>query len=446
MTISIDKIPPQSIDAEQSTLGSMLIDKEAASRVVEIIHGVDFYKEINQIIFNTILHLFEKNEAIDLITISEELKRRGQFDLVGGASYLTTLMNTVPNAANVEHYAGIVKEKSDLRNLIYAGTNITQMAYELKEPIETIIDKSEQMIFDISQRRQRRDFMPIKGVLTSAFERIEELYARKSNITGVPTGYNELDNYTAGLQSSDFIVIAARPSMGKTAFSLNIAQNVAIRAKMPVGIFSLEMSKEQLVQRLICAEAGINAQRLRTGHLEESDWPRITKAMAVLSEAPIYIDDSGGITVLEMRSKARRLKAKYGLELLVIDYLQLIRGSARIENRTQEISEISRQIKTLSKELNIPIIALSQLSREVEKRTDKRPLLSDLRESGAIEQEADIVMFIYRDEYYNPESDRKNIAEINIAKHRNGPTARFELYFFKEYTKFIDLDRTHIEN
>lgn len=443
MTITMDKVPPQSIEAEQSALGSMLIEKDAVSRVIEIVRPSDYYKESNQIIYNTILHLYEKGEPIDLLTVSEELKTRGQFDLVGGAAYLTALINAVPNAANVEYYSYLIREKSDLRNLIYAGSSITQMSYELKDPLETIIDKSEQLIFDIAQRRTRRDFIPIKGILTGAFEKIEELYARKSHITGVATGYAELDNYTAGLQQADFVVIAARPSMGKTALSLNIAQNVAIKEKRPVGVFSLEMSKEQLVQRLICSEAGVNAQRLRTGHLEETDWPRITKAMAVLSEAPLYIDDSAGITVLEMRSKARRLKAKYGLELLVIDYLQLIRGSGRIENRTQEISEISRQIKGLAKELSIPIIAISQLSREVEKRVDKRPLLSDLRESGAIEQEADLVMFIYRDEYYNPDTDRKNIAEINIAKQRNGPVARFDLYFFKEYTKFIDLDRVH---
>ncbi|MFH1453913.1 MAG: replicative DNA helicase [Armatimonadota bacterium] len=443
MSLAIDKIPPQSIEAEQSALGSILIEKDAVSKVVEIIKPSDFYKEAHQIIYNTIIHLYEKGEPIDLITMSEELKNRGQFDQIGGASYLTTLINTVPNAANVEHYANIIREKSDLRNLIYAGTAISQMSYEFKDPLETIIDKSEQMIFDISQRRTKRDFLPIKGILTSAFEKIEELYERKSNVTGVPTGYKDLDNYTAGFQPSDFIVIAARPSMGKTALCLNIAQHAAIKEKRPVGVFSLEMSKEQLVQRLICAEASVDAQRLRTGHLEDGDWPRITKAMAVLSEAPIYIDDSAGLTLLEMRSKARRLKAKFGLELLVIDYLQLIKGTGRIENRTQEISEISRQIKSLAKELEIPVVALSQLSREVEKRTDKRPLLSDLRESGAIEQEADVVAFIYRDEYYNPDSDRKNIAEINIAKQRNGPIARFELYFFKEYTKFIDLDRTH---
>lgn len=433
---NIEKLPPQNLDAESSTLGAMLIERDAIAKVVEVINPSDFYKDSHQSIYGVIFHLFENGDPVDLITVTEELKKRNQLEAVGGVSYLTALINSVPTAANVEYYAYIVKEKSELRNLIYSGTSIVQMGYEAKESVEEIIDKSEQLIFSIAQRRTKRDFMPLKSILTGTFEKIEELYARKAHVTGVPSGFKELDYYTAGLQPSEFIVIAARPSMGKTALALNIARNVAVKEKLPVAFFSLEMSRDQMVQRLICSEARINAQRLRTGHLEEADWPHITRAMAVLSEAPIYIDDSAAVTVLEMRSKARRLKVKYGLELLIVDYLQLIRGSRRIENRTQEISEISRQIKGLAKELNIPVIAISQLSREVEKRVDKHPFLADLRESGAIEQEADVVAFIYRDEYYNPNTDKVNIAEIILAKQRNGPTASLELVFLKEYTKF----------
>ncbi|MBI2252161.1 MAG: replicative DNA helicase [Armatimonadetes bacterium] len=437
---TLERLPPQNIEAEQSTLGAMLIDPNAVSKVVEFFSSSDFYKEAHQIIFNVIFHLYEKGEPIDLITLSEELKRINKLEEIGGASYLTTLINVVPTSANVEYYSKIVKEKAELRNLVYAGTNIAQMGYEANESVEYLIDKSEQLIFNIARRRIGKDFLNLKDILTGAFEKIEELYARKAHITGVPSGFKEFDTYTAGFQPSEFIVIAARPSMGKTAFCLNVAQYVAIYEKLPVAVFSLEMSKDQLVQRLICSEAGVNAQKLRTGRLEDADWPNITRAMAVLSEAPIFIDDTPGLTVLEMRSKARKLKIKYGgLALLIIDYLQLIRSSYRIENRNQEISEISRQIKNLSKELNIPVIALSQLSREVEKRGDKRPQLSDLRESGAIEQEADLVAFIYREEYYNPTTPQKNIAEIIISKQRNGPTASVELGFLKEYTKFVEL-------
>ncbi|MCL5773601.1 MAG: replicative DNA helicase [Firmicutes bacterium] len=441
MINAVEKLPPQNIDAEQSVLGSLMIERDAIAKIVEILHPGDFYKDSHQIIFSAIMALFEKGEPVDLVTLTEELRKKGSLENSGGVAYLTSLLNAVPTAANVEYYANIIKEKSIMRSLIYAGTSIATMGYDEKENVDRALDRSEELVFGIAQKRITRDFIALKGVLTSTFQKIEELYERKAHVTGVPSGFREFDLLTAGFQPSDFVIIAARPSLGKTSFCLNIAQYVAIHEKLPVAIFSLEMSREQLAQRLLCSEAGINAQRLRTGHLEESDWPKISRAMAVLSEAPIYIDDSPGLTVLEMRSKARRLKMKYGLEVLIIDYLQLIKGSGRSENRNQEISEISRQMKSLAKELNIPVIALSQLSREVEKRTDKRPQLSDLRESGAIEQEADVVSFIYREDYYFPNTDRRNIADINIAKQRNGPVGNVELIFLKEYTKFVSQEK-----
>lgn len=441
MINTVEKLPPQNIDAEQSVLGSLMIERDAIAKIVEILHPGDFYKDSHQIIFSAIMALFEKGEPVDLVTLTEELRKKGSLENAGGISYLTFLLNAVPTAANVEYYASIIKEKAIMRSLIYAGTSIATMGYDEKENVDRALDRSEELVFGIAQKRITRDFMALKGVLTSTFQKIEELYERKAHVTGVPSGFREFDLLTAGFQPSDFVIVAARPSLGKTSFCLNIAQYVAIHERMPVAVFSLEMSREQLAQRLLCSEAGINAQRLRTGHLEESDWPKISRAMAVLSEAPIYIDDSPGLTVLEMRSKARRLKMKYGLELLIIDYLQLIRGTGRSENRNQEISEISRQLKSLAKELNIPVIALSQLSREVEKRTDKRPQLSDLRESGAIEQEADLVSFIYREDYYFPNTDRRNIADINIAKQRNGPVGNVELVFLKEYTKFVSQEK-----
>lgn len=437
----VEKLPPQSIEAEQSTLGAMLIEKEALAKVIEVLKPSDFYKESHQLIFSAVFKLFEKGEAVDLITLTDELKKHDSLDKAGGAAYLTLLIDSVPTAANVEYYANIIKEKSDLRSLIYAGTDIARMGYEAKEPVEQVLDKSEQLIFSITQRRTTRDFVLLKQVLTGTFEKINELYEKKSYITGIPTGFKELDKLSAGLQSAELIVVAARPSIGKTAICLNIASHAAIHEKKTVAIFSLEMSKDQLVQRLICSEAQVNAQKFRTGYLEEGDWPNITSAIALLSEAPIFIDDTPDITVMEMRSKARRLKAKYGLDFLIVDYLQMIRGHQRAENRNQEISEISRQLKNLAKELNIPVVAVSQLSRAVESRADKRPLLSDLRESGAIEQEADLVAFIYRDDFYNPQTEKKNIAEIIVAKQRNGPVGTIELVFLKEYTRFVDLER-----
>ncbi|MFH0802267.1 MAG: replicative DNA helicase [bacterium] len=432
ITPTLDRLPPQNIEAEQSTLGSMLIEKEAIARAAELLHSSDFYRDSHQLIYEAIVRLYERNEPIDSITLTEELRRQNKLEEIGGAPYLTALINTVPTAANVEYYAGIVKDKADLRNLIYAGTTIATMGYEEKEPVQLLMDKAESIVFGISQKRMSRDFLPIGDVLEKAFLRLDELYKRKAHITGVPSGFKELDIYTAGFQPSDLIIIAARPGMGKTSLCLNIAQHVASTVQSPVAIFSLEMSTEQLAHRFLCSQARVNAQKLKTGHLDENEWNKLGRAMGILSESQIFVDDSPAITMLEIRSKARRFKAKHGIALLIIDYLQLIRSTSRSENRNQEISEISRQLKSLSKELDIPVIAISQLSREVEKRTRKRPQLSDLRESGAIEQEADMVIFIYREE--ENEDDRDVF--IEIAKHRNGPTGTIELVFLKEYTKF----------
>ncbi|MGV8123558.1 MAG: replicative DNA helicase [Candidatus Xenobiia bacterium LiM19] len=444
--MATEKIPPQNLDAEQSALGACLIEKDALSRVIEILPDPsDFYRTSHQIIYQAILKLYERGEPVDLITLTNELRNQNRLDEAGGAAYLTFLIDSVPTAANAEYYSEIIKEKAILRNLIQAGTNIATMGYHEDETAEMIVDKAEQEIFGIAQKRLIYDFVPIRKVMTTTFEKIEELYARKAHVTGMPSGYKELDGYTAGFQRANLIIVAARPGMGKTAICMNIAQYLATREKVPVAIFSLEMSKEELAQRLLCSEARIDAMRLRTGYLEEGDWPRMTRAMNILCEAPIFIDDTAGLSVMEMRSKARRLKSKTGIEMIIIDYIQLIKGSSRTENRNQEISEISRQLKNLSKELSIPIIAISQLSREVEKRQDKRPMLSDLRESGAIEQEADMVVFIYRDDYYNPHSEKKNKAEVIIAKQRNGPLATVDLIFLKQYATFVSEEKIHTE-
>ncbi|MBI2264702.1 MAG: replicative DNA helicase [Armatimonadetes bacterium] len=441
--LAAQKLPPQNLEAEQSVLGSLLIDKDAVAQVAEVLQSEDFYREAHRILYDTMLRLFERAEPIDVVTVAEELTRKGKLEVVGGVDALMYLINLVPNAANVRHYARIVEEKSVLRKLIRAGTQITQDSYEWTEKVDVLLDRSEASIFAVAQRKFSQFFVPVRQVLIEAFQKVEELYKRKSGITGIPTGFEDLDHITAGMQPSDLIVVAARPSMGKTSFCLNIAQHAAVKENLPIAIFSLEMSRDQLAQRMLCSEAGIDAQRLRSGRLAEVEWSKLSYALGVLSEAPIFIDDSAALTVIEVRSKARRLKAEKGLKMIVVDYLQLLRGSSRTENRTQEISEISRGLKALAKELEVPVVALSQLSREVEKRTDKRPILSDLRESGAIEQEADVVAFIYRDDYYNPDkTDKKNIAEIIVAKQRNGPIGNIELYWQKEFTKFISLSKT----
>ena len=437
----LDRIPPQSVEAEQSVLGAMLIEKEAIMKVIEILKPEDFYRESHRVIYQAALSLANRSEAVDIITITEQLRKDDKLEAVGGISYVTSLANAIPTAANVGHHARIVEEKALLRGLITTATHIAGMGYDANEEVEQILDQAEKMIMGVSGRKAGPGFTPIREIISKAMSKIEELYQSKGGITGLPTGFKDLDRLTSGLQPSDLILVAARPSMGKTAFTLNIAQHVALREKKAVAFFSLEMSKEQLVQRMICAEAAIDSAKLRIGDLADSDWPKLVNACNRLYEAPLFIDDTAGITVAQMRSKARRLKIEHGLRLIVIDYLQLMQGSGgkNSENRQQEISEISRSLKALARELNVPIIALSQLSRSVEARQSKKPLLSDLRESGSLEQDADIVSFLYREDYYNPETDNKNITEVIIAKHRNGPVDTVRLFFHKQFTRFSDL-------
>ena len=438
----LDRIPPQNIEAEQAVLGAMLIEREAISKVVELLRPEDCYREAHRLIFSAMLELFNKNDAVDMVTVIELLRKGDKLEAAGGISYITSLANSVPTAANVMYHAKIVEEKALLRQLINAATNIASLGYEGSEEVATILDTAEKSILSVSSRRMGGEFTPIKSIIFDAFTKIEQLYASKGSITGLSTGFKDLDRLTAGLQPSDLILIAARPSMGKTAFVLNIAQHIGIKEKKAVAFFSLEMSKEQLVQRMLCAESTIDSQRLRIGELEPNDWTKLVAGADRLSSAPIFIDDTSGITVMEMRSKCRRLKVEYDLQLIIIDYLQLMQGSSKkggSENRQQEISEISRSLKGLAREIGVPVIALSQLSRNVESRQVKKPMLSDLRESGSLEQDADIVAFLYRDDYYNPDSEQKNITEVIIAKHRNGPVDTIQLYFHKQFTKFSDL-------
>lgn len=440
----IERVPPQNVEAEQSVLGAMLIEKEAIGKVAEFLKAEDFYREAHRLVFQVILDLFNQNEPVDMITVIEALRRDDRLEGAGGISYITSLANTVPTAANVIYHAKIVEEKSLLRQLITAATNIATIGYDAADDAAVILDEAEKMILQVSSRKVGKDFIPIKSIVFDAFTKIEQLYISKGGITGLSTGFKDLDRLTSGLQASDLILVAARPSMGKTAFTLNVAQNVAVKEKKAVAFFSLEMSKEQLVQRMLCAEAAIDSQKLRIGELGDEDWKKLVTAADKLSTAPIFIDDTPGISVLEMRGKARRLKIEHDLQLIVIDYLQLMQGSAssgRSENRQQEISEISRSLKALARELNVPVIALSQLSRSVESRQVKKPMLSDLRESGSLEQDADIVAFLYREDYYNPETEKKNITEIIVAKHRNGPVDTVQLFFHKAFTKFSDLSK-----
>ena len=439
---ALGRIPPQSLEAEQSVLGSMLIDKEVIPVVMEILRSEDFYRPDHKEIYDVIIELFDRAQPIDLITVSERLKLHGKLELVGGLEYLTNMATVVPTTANVKHYAKLVEEKALLRKLIKTSSDIVDLGYAAGEEVSYILDKAEQGIFDILQKRSSQGFVPIKDVLVDTFNKLEELYNNKGHVTGIPTGFNDLDFKTSGLHNSDLILIAARPAMGKTAFALNVAQYAAVHGRVPVAIFSLEMSKEQLVNRMLCSEAMVDSSKMRTGNLEDNDWQKVARALAPLSEAPIFIDDTPGISITEIRAKCRRLKLEHNLGLVVIDYLQLMQGSrSKSENRQQEISEISRSLKILAKEINIPVITLSQLSRASETRTDHRPILSDLRESGAIEQDADIVMFLYRDDYYNPETEKKNIAEVILAKHRNGSTGTVELVWLGQYTKFANLEK-----
>ncbi|AEF95536.1 replicative DNA helicase [Desulfotomaculum nigrificans CO-1-SRB] len=435
----LDRVPPQNIDAEQSVLGAMLLEREAIFKVMEFLKPDDFYKESHRIIYEAILELAESGSPVDLITVTDLLRDKGDLEKVGGITYVATLANLVPTAANAEYYARIVEEKALTRALISVSTRIASRGYEGVESPEELLDEAERSILELSQRRSTTTFTPIKDILVDTFENLEQVYNNRGKINGVPTGFIELDHMTNGFQKGDLIILAARPSMGKTALAILIGQYAALKHKIPVAIFSLEMSKEQLVQRMLCSEAMVDAHKVRTGNLSDEDWSKLSEAARHLSRAPIYLDDTGAATVREMRSKARRLKAEKGLGLIIIDYLQLMSGGKRIENRQQEIADISRKLKGLAKELGVPVLALSQLSRAVESRTDKRPMMSDLRESGSIEQDADLIMFIYRDEYYNPDSEKKGIAEIIIAKQRNGPVGTVELGFFREFTKFVNL-------
>lgn len=438
-----DKVPPQNPQAEASLIGALLMDKDAIIKIADIVHSEDFYVEKNGLIFDAIIKLFEKREPLDVVTLSEELEKQGILKEIGGGSYLTDLVNGVPSASHVVQYAQIVAQKATLRRLIEAASQINSMAYNEEDQLDSLLDNAERTLFDVSQKHLRQNFVSIKDVLAESFDRLDSLHKDKDSIRGIPTGFKGIDNVLAGLQKSDLIILAARPSMGKTSLALNIAQNVATKQGVPVGIFSLEMSKEQLIDRLLASEAGIDSWKLRTGNLEDKDFEKINKAMGVLAEAPLYIDDSAMANVMEMRTKARRLQSEHDLGLIVIDYLQLMSGRAGSDNRVQEISEISRGLKGLARELNVPVIALSQLSRSVEQRNPKIPQLSDLRESGSIEQDADVVMFIYREDYYAKETEKKNIAEVLIKKHRNGPTGDVELFFQPEQTLFRSIDRAH---
>jgi replicative DNA helicase len=439
--LSLDKIPPQNLEAEMAVLGSMLLDEEAISEAMEFLDVDSFYKQAHKKIFEAIIGLYNANKAVDLITLTDELKMRQSLDEVGGVSYLTALANSVPTSANVRHYVSIVKEKSILRNLINNATRIVSLCYESQGDVDEVVDSAEKFIFEISDKKAAGGYLHLKEIVKDSIETIDRLYQNKAHVTGIPTGYVDFDIKTAGLQASDLIVVAGRPSMGKSAFAIGIAEYAGVIEKVPMAIFSLEMSKEQLVQRMLCAHARVDAHKVRTGYLATSDWPRLTAAAGKLSEAPIYIDDAPAISVMELRAKARRLKAHHDIKLILLDYLQLMRGSSNIENRQQEISEISRSLKALARELSVPIVAISQLSRAVESRTDHRPQLSDLRESGAIEQDADVVVLILREEYYNPSPENQGIAEVIIAKQRNGPVGSLKLTFIKEYTRFENIAR-----
>ena len=431
------RVPPQSREAEEAILGALLLDRNAIFKAIELLQPEFFYAEKNAAIFRAMVTLFQRGEAVDIITLTEELRREGSLDRAGGASYLGGLQESVATGAHIEHYARIVSEKATLRRMIEISGEIVESCFEARDEAMDILDRAESSILAVSQGRLRQGFEPINEILKATFQNIQRVYDSKSHITGVATGYDKLDLLTGGLQPSDLLIVAGRPSMGKTSFVLNVAQHAAIEEKKSVAIFSLEMSKEQLVQRLLTAEARIDAHKLRTGNLKDSDWPLLTQAAGQLAEAPIYIDDTPAISVLEMRAKSRRLQAQKGLDLIIIDYLQLARAVSRADNRQQEISEISRGMKALAKELQVPVVALSQLSRALESRTDKRPMLSDLRESGALEQDADVVMFIYRPEVYDKEDEElEGQAELIIGKQRNGPIGTVPLYFVKEYTRF----------
>ena len=440
--VTLDRNVPHSVDAERSVLGAILLENTAINRAQEILKDTDFYRDQHRRLFSVMNALSEKASAIDPVTVKEELSRAGDLEAVGGPAYIASLVDGVPRSANVEYYARIVKEKSMLRNLIEAGGRIVSTAYEASQDPDDILDQSERLIFQIAQDRLREGFVSMRTIADQSLKAIERLAESRELITGLPTGYRQLDEYTSGLQPADLIVLAARPGMGKTSFALNVAQHAGLPGGSRVGIFSLEMTREQLFLRMLTGLARVDSHRLRTGRLTKEDWKQLTKAFGELAAGNIFIDDSAGISVLEMRAKSRRLKLERGLDLVVVDYMQLIRSRSRFENRQQEMSEISRSLKELAKELNVPVIAVSQLSRAPEQRGEKgRPQLSDLRESGAIEQDADVVLLLYREEMYKPTEENRGIAKVIIAKQRNGPTAEFDMAFIREYTRFEDLDK-----
>jgi replicative DNA helicase len=440
--VAAGRIPPQNLEAEASLIGSILIEKDAIIKIADIVTADDFYVDRNALIYSAIMDLYEQRQPIDIVSLSNKLGEAGELERIGGATYITELTATVPTSAHVVHYAGIVAHKATLRRLIAAASNISGYGYDEQSPLDQLLDRAEQTIFEVSQKNLKQNFVPISSILTDSFDRLNDLHSNSGKLRGVPTGFRDLDNMLAGLQNSDLLILAARPSMGKTTLVMNIAHHVAAKEGVPVGFFSLEVSKEQLIDQLLAIESGVDSWKLRTGALDDDDFPRINDAMAELSEAPLYIDDSAMTNVMEMRTKARRLQAEHGLGLIIIDYLQLISGGSRsADGRQQEVSEISRGLKGLARELNVPVIALSQLSRAVESRNPPTPQLSDLRDSGSIEQDADVVMFIYREAYYNKQTDRENITDILIKKHRNGPIGDVELYFHPEQRRFTDLDR-----
>ncbi|MFA4817264.1 MAG: replicative DNA helicase [Parcubacteria group bacterium] len=444
------KVPPQNIEAERSVLGALMLDKDAIIKVANLIRIGDFYKDDHNAIYEAMVELYEQREPIDVLSLSNRLEEKKLLDKVGGSSYLTDLVNSVPSASNIVHYAKVVQKKSTLRKLITTASEIVELGYNESEDVEKVLDEAEQKLFSVSQKYIKQDFVPIKTILEAAFNRIDELHKGDHKLRGIPSGFPDMDNILAGFQKSDLVIIAARPSIGKTTLALDLARQVSIREKIPVGIFSLEMSSDQLIDRMLAAQSGVDLWRLRTGNLKseegDDDFQRIGEAMGILSEAPIFIDDAGSSNVMEIRTMARRLQAEHNVGLIIVDYLQLMEGrSGGGDNRVNEISEISRALKQLAKELNIPVIALSQLSRAVESRSPQIPKLSDLRESGSIEQDADIVMFLYREDREKPDTPNKNIVEIHVAKHRNGPVGRFSLYFNETSTTFKSLERAHTE-
>jgi len=438
------KLPPQNLEAERSVLGALLIDNDVVFKISDILKSEDFYKNEHKIIYEAMMDLSQNHQPIDVLTLTDLLEKRKKLKEVGGASYVSEVVNSTATSANVVAYAQIIRDRSVLRNLISSGSKIVELGFREERDTTELLDEAERMLFQVTQGFLKETFVPIKDVLAGTFERIDELNKNKGKMRGVPTGYRELDSVLAGLQNSDLVVLAARPSMGKTSFAISIAINAAVNHKVPVGFFSIEQSRDQIVDRMLVSVAGIDSWRLRTGNLSESDFPKIGNSMGILSEAPIYIDDTPLLNVMEMRAKSRRLQMEKGLGLIVIDYMQLMEGSVQSKkegSRVQEMSEISRGIKAIARELNVPVMALSQLSRAVEMRHPKIPQLADLRDSGSIEQDADVVMFIYREDYYNPETVRKNIADIFVKKHRNGPTGQTELYFVPEQMKFQDIEK-----